>query len=232
MLKMSGFGIWSTWKIGYLYVFFMVLIAGSSVSGQSESDLVWAGNEVNRANPVSRQERYDIVSKLLERLESSQMPGLDHRELVHYLKMQKSYLAIDQDGLTLRMNEAVNSSSGQQRQSALTEVRYELLQRMASLSQVLTPNNISAEDAASLLAALKVASQALDDIRDPSILGGKASGITSLFNRASGLADFAASVKDPSAKSVVSGFDTSLGLVGGKLTRLGVSHPSPIKAFE
>lgn len=210
----------------------VILIRSSNAVGQTDGDLEWAAKEIERSKVVTREERRALTAKLLERLSLSQSPGMDQRELVHFLKLQESYLAIDPDGLSGWASKVRAAASVEQKREALIEIRYELLQRAGSLARVLTPNNVTSDDASKLLSALKVASQAIDDIRDPSIFGGKASGITTILNRASALSDFAGAIQDPDAKKVVSSFNGTVGAIQGKIGRLGVSIPNPIKAFD
>lgn len=208
------------------------LLSANVARAQTEEELKWAEKEIQATSTANKEDRYRLVSRLLERLEKTKGPSLAQRELVHFLKIQKSYLQIDGNGFSKRINEGTKATSDMSRQASLNLARIELLNRIGSLAQVLTPDNLSAEDAKNILSALKAASQALDDIRDPSLIGGKTSGITELFGRAGGLMDFVSAIKDPQAKEVVSAFDEVLGSVGDKLTRLGISHPNPVKVFD
>ncbi len=210
----------------------VILIATASVDAQINADLEWAAQQIEVSNTASRESRRDLATKLLDRLGSTPSPGMDQRQLVQFLKLQQSYLAVDPDRLSTSIKDVVEAPSAEQRHLALVEARYDLLQRAGNYAQVLTPNNVTSVDAAKLLSALKVASQAVDDIKDPSVFGGKASGITLLLNRASGLSDFATAIKDPDAKKVVSSFNSTIGAITGKIGRLGVSMPNPLKAFD
>lgn len=210
----------------------VILVASSNAAAQTDLDLEWAAKQIEVSRAVSREEKRALSAKLLERLSSTPSPGMDQRELVHFLKLQEAYLAIDPDGLSRRLNEVTAATSVEQKREALIEIRYELLQRAGNLAQVLTPNNSTREDASNLLSALVVASKAADDVRDPSVFGGKASGITSLLNRANTLSNFAGAIQDPDAKRVVSSFRGTIGEIQGKLAHLGVSMPNPIKAFD
>ena len=203
----------------------------SIVFGQSDADFRWANEVIQAANAGLRADKLAAVTTVLNRFKAQRGLGINEREFIQFLEFQKSYLAIDPNGLSANLNDALRATTPEARKAALNAGRIELIQRFEAASHNLSPNTITADDAKNLLSALRSASQSLDDIQNFSFVGGT-SAITSLLSRASGILNLVESIRDPQAKDIVAGMSSTIGSLGSKLQRIGVAVPNPMKAFD
>ncbi|HUE83416.1 MAG TPA: hypothetical protein VMM84_14980 [Pyrinomonadaceae bacterium] len=216
--------------------FLIAVLASTVISttafAQLSRDIQWATEFVNNSQPQSDSERVKIIDQVLARLGPHRNTNADVQALTSLLELQRDWLRLDQNALTDSAKRAVEAPSIPERYRAFDQANLELFDRLANYMSVLGRPEISAKDAEKMLASLKIASQWLDDIRDPSVFGGKASVITKLLSRADGIAKLKNTATDPRARPFLAGIESTLGSMKATAGRLGVSMPNPMSVFQ
>jgi hypothetical protein len=222
---MRSINCWLIVLIG-IFTFFV------QASGQMREDLQWVTELVENSRATSAEERQALIGQIINRLDRHTEGNADIRELISVLDTTRELLRLEADSLIGRTNNAVSATNKGVRDRELGLLRRAMLDRVSALLGTIHLPDLTPKDAKKITEFAKYASQALDDVRDPSLLGGASSPYTKLYTRLSGIASLAASVKDPEARSILSGLRGTLGTMDKKLTDLGVSAGNPMKAFD
>lgn len=213
-------------------VLFLPLFFASTGFGQLSNDLKWATDLVNNAQPRTPQEREQLNQQIIARLRPYAATNSDVRILIQTMEFQAELLRLEDESMATSANKAVSATTRAERDRNLDILRAALIERAAAIMQSIAQPNMSVQDAKRISDIAKYASQALDDINDPSILGGASSAYTKLLNRLNGIASLAQAVQDPEARSILSGLRGTIGTIDKKLKDLGVSAGNPMKAFD
>ncbi len=213
-------------------VAYIFIVFSNMAPGQSSTDLQWATNLVNNSEPKTIGERIKIVEQIVSRLDRPGSANDDIKMLVRTLELELDLIRLDDEPLAKSTDLAMNAPTRADRARELQRLRIDLLVRASSLMQPLGRSKMSASDAQRLSEIVRYASIALDDIKDPSILGGKASEYTRLLTRLNGIAKLAQAVEDPQSRAILGGLRNTLGTMEKRLSDLGISGPNPMKSFD
>lgn len=213
-------------------ILFLSLTFALTGSGQLSEDLKWATDFVNNAQPRTQQEREQLNLQIIARLRPHASTNNDVRIMVQTMEFQSELLRLESESMAAAANSATSAKSRAERARNLDILRAALIERSAAIMQNIAQPNMSVQDAKRLSEIAKYASQALDDINDPSILGGASTAYTKLLNRLNGVASLEQAVQDPEARSILSGLRGTIGTIDKKLKDLGVSAGNPMKAFD
>lgn len=214
-------------------VFTLLFLSPSAgAHAQFSEDIRWLTDLVNNAQPKTLDDRTNLFDQIIQRLGPHASSDGDVRALIRTIEVANELLRFEAESLAGSTNSAVNAKTAAERAQKLESVRAAVLDRAATLIEMLAHPNISVQDAKRISEIAKYASQALDDIKDPTILGGASSAYTKLLTQLNGVASLASAVQDPQAKSILSGLRGTLGTIDRKLKDLGVSAGNPMKAFD
>ena len=213
-------------------VLFLPLFFASTGFGQLSNDLKWATDLVNNAQPRTPQESEQMNQQIIARLRPHAGTNNDVRIMVQTMEFQSELLRLEAESMVTVANSAAGAQTRAERARHLDMLRAALIERAAAIMQSIVQPNMTVQDAKRISEIAKYASQALDDINDPSILGGASSAYTKLLNRLDGVASLARAAQDPEARSILSGLRGTIGTVDKKLKDLGVSAGNPMKAFD
>jgi hypothetical protein len=214
-----------------LAVITLVMLSAAAF-GQLSNDLQRTTDFVNNSQPKTSNDHIRLMEQIVNNLRPHAKTDDDVRVLIQTLETTKDLLRYEADSLISNTNRAQAATNAVERSQRLDALRAALLERAATLVQYLAQPNMSVQDAKRISDIAKYASQALDDIKDPSILGGASSSYTKLFTRLAGIASLSQAVQNPEARSILSGLRGTLGTVDKKLKVLGVSAGNPMKAFD
>ena len=210
----------------------LFFLLSSGALGQLAEDIKWANGVVNNAEPKTLQERQLLTEQIIERLGPHAAANEDVRTLIRTLEIGSELLRFEAESMTGTANQAAKAATAAERARHLEFLRASLLDRAATLIQTLAQPDITVQDAKRISDIAKYASQALDDVNDPTILGGASSAYTKFLNRLNGIASLAQAVENPEARSILSGLRGTIGTMDRKLMDLGVSAGNPMKAFD
>ena len=208
------------------------LSAATIALGQPSNEIKRVTDIVNSSQPKTSQERSELTEQIIQALGPYAETDSDIRALIRTLEIESDLMRFETDSMAGSTSRAVNANDAEERVRNLNILRAMLLDRAATVIETLARSNMSVEDAKRISEIAKYASQALDDINDPSILGGASSAYTKLLTRLDGVASLAQAVQNPEARSILSGLRGTIGTIDKKLQDLGVSAGNPMKAFD
>lgn len=218
-------------KLAYALLATLMLFIESAA--QLAEDIQWANELASRTTPANDLERAKLLKQVLDKLQPhrSSNPQLDSELRVLELELELMQRA-GQAGISDQIRAAAGAQHPTVRARHLKEARWMMLDNFAYMLSNLDPAKLSAGDAQKISDFLKYTSQLLDDMRDPSVLGGRTSELTRLATRLNGIMKLAQSVQDPDARRIMGGLRNTLGTIESRIRDLGVSVPNPIKAFD
>lgn len=205
----------------------------SSISfAQPAKEIQWAGELLTASQPKTAADRAKLIEQILEKLKPHAGADREIRAVTSVLELQLGLLQFDPSSLSSNLNSALSSKTSAERLRLLQLARVDLVCRAAYLTAPLVDSKITVADAQRLSQFVKYASQVFDDLRDPSVFGGRTSDLTRLATRLDGIAKLAQSVEDPAARTILGGLRGTIGTIDRRIKDLGVSVINPMRAFE
>lgn len=211
---------------------FLWLALSVESAGQLPKDIEWANNLAGKTTATNDGERALVLKQIIDKLQPYRNSNRQLNSDIGALELQLHLLQRDKTAISDQVRAATEAQHPSVRTRHLREARWAVLEEFAYMISNLDPSKVSASDAASISNFVKYSSQFMDDLRDPSFVGGRTSDLTRLATRINGVAKLAESVEDPEARRILGGLRNTFGTFDARLRSLGVSVPNPIKAFD
>ena len=128
-----------------------------------------------------------MTEQIIQALGPYAEPDSDIMALIRTIQIESDLMRFESESTVGSSSRAVNAEDAEERVRNLSILRAMLLERAATLIETLARSNMTVEDAKRISEIAKYASQALDDINDPSILGGASSAYAKLLTRLDGV---------------------------------------------
>lgn len=210
-----------------------ILLLSIAAAGQLAADIKWAGELTKSTTPANDRERAQLLKQVLDKLQPYRSADAQLDSELRVLELELELLQHgEQAGISDQVRAAAQAQHPSVRSRHLNEARWMILDNFAYMLSNLDPTKLSVADAQKISDFLKYTSQLLDDMRDPSVLGGRTSELTRLATRINGMMKLAQSIQDPDARRIMGGLRNTLGTIDGRIRNLGVSVPNTIKAFD
>ena len=187
------------------FCFILLGVFSTTTFAQLAKDLQWANELVSKANPKNNAERAKMLGQVLEKLRPYRNNDAQLNSAIGVLELQLELLSLDPTLVFRNVRAARKAQHPSVRDRHLKETRLQIVDRFSYLISNLDPKKLSSADAQKISNFVKYTSQLIDDLRNPSFLGGRASTLTPLATRINGIAKLAQSVEDPGARTILGG---------------------------
>lgn len=211
----------------------LLLVLSSDTSVAQMSNEIRLTNDLVTGSKVNTEiDRSKVLAQVRDRLKPYRTSDPDVRAVSDILERQADWLSLGPVTAVDDLAKIMSVTGQAERARLLRQLRADLLDRMSHLIASNYSTKIGSREAQQIVDFARSFAQALDDLGDPSVLGGKTSALTRTLTRLNGIANLVNALEDPEAKRLLGGLRGTIGTWRAKLRHHDVGMANPISVFD